>query len=218
MWATRLVVMGSLMLLAAGCGGESVGQSLFWDSATPYPGSPGDYPYPPPSLQELYARADAVVAAEVTDLVEEAFSPGWPPSLEATPMGKEAEERLQRFQAYLSSTPDTTVFAVQVQRWVKGSGPTSVTVSQFGHLEKGIPLVFDGEVFLEEGRTYFLFLEKSQGPADYSRIGAARGIFDVSTGNVLVYNYWWAEDLEYLEGMTADQFVTFLKGLSVAQP
>ncbi len=228
-----------LLLLGLGlaCGGGTKGpqnqpdgsgdlrESPFWDALEGYKGgAPATYPvWRMPSFDEMYDEAALVVVGRPVAIVGRENQE--PPDLRREdvvgPSEAEEEEfwqRFQQFQGAVSQAPDSTGFRVDVQRWLKGSSPPTITVKQGGGwLADGTPYVVDGDFLLEIGRTYLMVLRPLSDPAVYARVWDSRGGFDVTRGTIRVYKSVLTQDLKYLEGLTVDEFLVVVSAGSAQQ-
>lgn len=163
----------------------------------------------PGGLPGVVGRADAVVLAEITDVVDTIERP-----MPAPPNYPVAE---------VEDHP-VTIYSASVEQWVKGSGPGSILITQFGGVTASGPRFTDGDFLLQPGRAYVVSLmdkdklEDVPGPGGYVKMGLGLGAFEVTDGFVHVLNNPLTKDLqEEFGGMPVADFLDIVRDF-VANP
>jgi hypothetical protein len=200
-------------LVSCGGGNSETQSSPFWDAAEPPPGISARFLDPMPPLEKMYDESDAVVVAEVIEVVD-TKNVDLNVDLSNATIEPEIEESVRERLEYMSQAPDFTTFAVEIREWIKGEDDAGeVLVRQFGGvMPDGYYRIMDGDALLEAGRSYVLFLRKD-GDGLYERLWFGRGVYDITSGETKVMNHWLLEDLNHLEGMTTEEISEYLTNL-----
>jgi hypothetical protein len=155
--------------------------------------------------EDIFLEADAVIVGTVKESVASSFS-----TISPVP-------GTEQLQDYLSRTASHTTHRIAVVRWLKGAADSQeVVVTELGGIDPAGSHVgfLDGDLMLEEGRTYVLFLKEveptEEWPREYARAWMSRGVFDATDGTIRVFNHPFTRDLEPLKGETLERFVARL--------
>ncbi len=163
----------------------------------------------PGGLPGVVSRADAVVVAEITDVVDiigrtQPAPPNFP-------------------VAQVEDYP-LTIYSARVEQWIKGSGADEILIAQFGGVSASGPRFTDGDFLLQRGRRYVVALmdkdklEGIPGTVDYVKRGLGFGAFEVTDGYVHVLNNPLTQELQgEFGGMPLREFVGILRDF-VANP
>jgi hypothetical protein len=165
-----LLIAALLGLLAAtACGGDAqrsgevedvaqgklhfLGEGEFIDSK-PITGSEASFTSVRGGLPGVVSRADAIVVAEIVNIVDVTVStmpaePNWPWPTAELEVGR------------------LTTYSGRVEQWLKGSGPDEVLITGFGGITESGANFVDGDFLLDPGRRYVLALyEKARACQD----------------------------------------------------
>jgi hypothetical protein len=203
-----------LVAFAVACGSEARAQSQFWDTNADVVGQSWDFfnPNVKPSLDELIKQSDVVVTVRIADIHDvELPDTDYSNIIYPDPSIKAYYEQQNKV---VDAIPLATTYSGEVDSWIKGSGDSSILVRSSGGISAydGTVVFFDGYFLLEPGRSYLLFLYWDTDQEIY-QLGSARESFDITDG-VKVLNHPYTSDLEHLEDMSVDDFVSYVKQLA----
>jgi hypothetical protein len=207
----KFFVLPTLLFMVA-CGAtntDSGAPSQFWDGTDDVHGADALVSFTGLSFEESASAAKAIVVIHIDGIHDVELLKGDDTNIIYESAADKA--RAQEDNEKLGSLPIHTTYSGTVKSWIKGNGESNLLVRGLGGVSSldGATHYPDAHFLLEPGRTYLLFLYVDSVDGKYF-YGSAREGFDLTHG-VKVMNSPYTRDLEHLEGLSIDDFVSYVR-------